>query len=40
MHRAIDRPGFGRIGKPWTVVHDNVRLPSLRRLYMTATPRL
>ncbi|MFF4918928.1 DEAD/DEAH box helicase [Streptomyces tendae] len=30
----------GRIGKPWAVVHDNARLPSLRRLYMTATPRL
>ncbi|MFE0645816.1 Helicase associated domain protein [Streptomyces sp. NPDC058877] len=30
----------GRIGKPWGVVHDNTRIPSLRRLYMTATPRL
>ncbi|MGA5207982.1 Helicase associated domain protein [Streptomyces variegatus] len=30
----------GRIGKPWAVVHDNMRIPSLRRLYMTATPRL
>ncbi|MFV0137896.1 Helicase associated domain protein [Streptomyces sp. HMX87] len=30
----------GRIGKPWAVVHDNRRIPSLRRLYMTATPRL
>lgn len=30
----------GRIGKPWAVVHDNTRIPSLRRLYMTATPRL
>ncbi|MFF5147822.1 Helicase associated domain protein [Streptomyces sp. NPDC013157] len=30
----------GRIGKPWAVVHDNLRIPSLRRLYMTATPRL
>ncbi len=30
----------GRIGRPWTVVHDNTRIPSLRRLYMTATPRL
>ncbi|MBQ0877546.1 DEAD/DEAH box helicase family protein [Streptomyces geysiriensis] len=30
----------GRIGKPWTVVHDNQKIPSLRRLYMTATPRL
>ncbi|MFE9453704.1 Helicase associated domain protein [Streptomyces sp. NPDC006739] len=30
----------GRIGKPWAVVHDNARVPSLRRLYMTATPRL
>ncbi|MFH9067637.1 Helicase associated domain protein [Streptomyces coeruleorubidus] len=30
----------GRIGKPWTVVHDNTRIPALRRLYMTATPRL
>ncbi|MET8948786.1 Helicase associated domain protein [Streptomyces sp. NPDC004542] len=30
----------GRIGKPWAVVHDNARIPSVRRLYMTATPRL
>ncbi|MFF5569138.1 DEAD/DEAH box helicase family protein, partial [Streptomyces sp. NPDC012829] len=30
----------GRIGRPWAVVHDNTRVPSLRRLYMTATPRL
>ncbi|OIJ92421.1 helicase [Streptomyces monashensis] len=30
----------GRIGKPWAVIHDNVRIPALRRLYMTATPRL
>ncbi|MGW7283597.1 Helicase associated domain protein [Streptomyces sp. NPDC054844] len=30
----------GRSAKPWAVVHDNQRIPSLRRLYMTATPRL
>ncbi|MYV56701.1 DEAD/DEAH box helicase [Streptomyces sp. SID3212] len=30
----------GRIGKPWAVVHDNQKIPSSRRLYMTATPRL
>ncbi|MFD8384940.1 Helicase associated domain protein [Streptomyces sp. NPDC059679] len=30
----------GLLGKPWAVVHDNQRIPSLRRLYMTATPRL
>ncbi|CAL9666491.1 hypothetical protein SUDANB15_07227 [Streptomyces sp. enrichment culture] len=30
----------GRIGRPWAVVHDNTGLPALRRLYMTATPRL
>ncbi|MEU6475237.1 Helicase associated domain protein [Streptomyces massasporeus] len=30
----------GRLGKPWAVIHDNQRIPSLRRLYMTATPRL
>jgi superfamily II DNA or RNA helicase len=30
----------GRIGKPWAVVHDNTCIPALRRLYMTATPRL
>ncbi|NKQ24563.1 DEAD/DEAH box helicase [Streptomyces galbus] len=30
----------GRIGKPWAVVHDNTRIPALRRLYTTATPRL
>ncbi|MFE1056866.1 hypothetical protein [Streptomyces rochei] len=30
----------GGIGKPWAVVHDNTRIPALRRLYMTATLRL
>ncbi|WTV48451.1 Helicase associated domain protein (plasmid) [Streptomyces sp. NBC_00040] len=30
----------GRIGKPWAVIHDNTRIPALRRLYMTATPRM
>ncbi|MGW4393553.1 Helicase associated domain protein [Streptomyces sp. NPDC004685] len=27
-------------GKPWAAVHDDARVPALRRLYMTATPRL
>lgn len=30
----------GRIGKPWAVVHDNTRVPAVRRLYLTATPRV
>ncbi|MEW2521503.1 DEAD/DEAH box helicase [Actinacidiphila alni] len=30
----------GRGGKPWAAVHDNVRIPADRRLYMTATPRV
>ncbi|MEU9061737.1 Helicase associated domain protein [Streptomyces sp. NPDC048430] len=30
----------GRAAKPWAVVHDNTRIPSERRLYMTATPRV
>ncbi|MDJ0379929.1 DEAD/DEAH box helicase [Streptomyces sp. G-G2] len=30
----------GRLGKPWAVVHDNTRIPAVRRLYMTATPRI
>lgn len=30
----------GRIGKPWAVVHDNARIPAVRRMYMTATPRV
>nr|WP_149830673.1 DEAD/DEAH box helicase [Streptomyces tailanensis] len=30
----------GRLGRPWAVVHNNQKIPSLRRLYMTATPRL
>ncbi|AJF70515.1 helicase (plasmid) [Streptomyces vietnamensis] len=30
----------GRTGKPWAVVHDNIRIPAERRLYMTATPRV
>ncbi|MEB8342558.1 DEAD/DEAH box helicase [Streptomyces endophyticus] len=27
-------------GKPWAAVHDDTQVPALRRLYMTATPRL
>lgn len=34
-----DRTGTGG-GKALAVVHDNSRIPALRRLYMTATPRL
>lgn len=30
----------GRVDKVWTDVHSNVRLPSARRVYMTATPRV
>ncbi|WP_436986498.1 Helicase associated domain protein [Streptomyces sp. enrichment culture] len=30
----------GALGKAWAGVHDNARVPALRRLYMTATPRL
>ncbi|MFF2573545.1 hypothetical protein [Streptomyces sp. NPDC058084] len=30
----------GDMGRPWAAIHDNTRIPSLRRLYMTATPRL
>ncbi|MEV6012288.1 Helicase associated domain protein [Streptomyces sp. NPDC051976] len=30
----------GALGKPWAAVHDDRRVPALRRLYMTATPRL
>ncbi|MFB7293362.1 DEAD/DEAH box helicase [Actinacidiphila glaucinigra] len=30
----------GRAGKPWAAIHDNVRIPADRRLYMTATPRV
>ncbi|MFJ4192079.1 Helicase associated domain protein [Kitasatospora sp. NPDC089509] len=30
----------GHAEKTWTVVHDNDRIPALRRLYMTATPRV
>ncbi|MFE1781659.1 Helicase associated domain protein [Streptomyces sp. NPDC059506] len=30
----------GAAGKPWAVVHDQQRVPAVRRLYMTATPRL
>lgn len=30
----------GALGKPWAAVHDNGRVPAVRRLYMTATPRL
>jgi superfamily II DNA or RNA helicase len=30
----------GPWGKPWAAVHDDAALPSDRRLYLTATPRL
>ncbi|MEU5491817.1 Helicase associated domain protein [Streptomyces sp. NPDC020196] len=30
----------GDLGKAWAAVHDQTRVPAVRRLYMTATPRL
>lgn len=30
----------GDAGKPWGAVHDQGRIPAVRRLYMTATPRV
>jgi superfamily II DNA or RNA helicase len=30
----------GRGSKPWAAIHDNVKIPADRRLYMTATPRV
>ncbi|MEU9568288.1 DEAD/DEAH box helicase family protein, partial [Streptomyces sp. NPDC048161] len=30
----------GELGKPWAVVHDQARIPAVRRLYMTATARI
>ncbi|MER7794694.1 Helicase associated domain protein [Streptomyces sp. NPDC097640] len=30
----------GDLGKAWAAVHDQGRIPAVRRLYMTATPRL
>lgn len=30
----------GSLGKAWAAVHDQEKLPSMRRLYMTATPRI
>ncbi|MDT0347731.1 DEAD/DEAH box helicase [Streptomyces litchfieldiae] len=30
----------GSLGKAWADVHDNTLLPALRRLYLTATPRI
>ncbi|MFE1782422.1 Helicase associated domain protein [Streptomyces sp. NPDC059506] len=30
----------GAAGKPWAAIHDQGRVPAVRRLYMTATPRL
>ncbi|OKJ52088.1 helicase [Streptomyces sp. CB02115] len=30
----------GSLGKAWAVVHDQERLPAMRRLYLTATPRI
>ncbi|MFI1585284.1 Helicase associated domain protein [Embleya sp. NPDC020630] len=34
-HRAA-----GHVDKSWTDIHDNTLVPALRRLYMTATPRI
>ncbi|MDF5756575.1 DEAD/DEAH box helicase [Spongiactinospora sp. TRM90649] len=34
-HRSV-----GRAAKPWAVIHDDDRIPSARRLYMTATPKV
>ncbi|CAH9420195.1 Putative helicase [Streptomyces globisporus] len=30
----------GELGRPWAVIHDNQRIPSDFRLYLTATPRI
>ncbi|GAA2540890.1 DEAD/DEAH box helicase [Streptomyces levis] len=30
----------GDLGRPWAAIHDNARIPSAYRLYMTATPRI
>ncbi|MFJ6493557.1 Helicase associated domain protein [Streptomyces californicus] len=30
----------GELGRPWAAIHDNQRIPSAFRLYLTATPRL
>ncbi|MGW2207468.1 Helicase associated domain protein [Streptomyces sp. NPDC001774] len=30
----------GDLGRPWAAIHDNARIPSDFRLYLTATPRI
>ncbi|WP_234433882.1 DEAD/DEAH box helicase [Streptomyces rimosus] len=30
----------GDLGRPWAAIHDNQRIPSLFRLYLTVTPRI
>jgi len=30
----------GDLGRPWTAIHDNQRIPADFRLYLTATPRI
>ncbi|MFF8919031.1 Helicase associated domain protein [Streptomyces sp. NPDC015032] len=30
----------GDLGRPWAAIHDNQRIPSSFRLYLTATPRI
>ncbi|WP_345128426.1 DEAD/DEAH box helicase family protein, partial [Streptomyces chiangmaiensis] len=30
----------GDLGRPWAAIHDNARIPSTFRLYLTATPRI
>ncbi|WAE70659.1 Helicase associated domain protein (plasmid) [Streptomyces cavourensis] len=30
----------GELGRPWAAIHNNARIPSAFRLYLTATPRI
>jgi hypothetical protein len=38
--RRYQHPGPLTQPRQWAVVHDNTRIPALRRRYLTATPRL
>jgi predicted helicase len=30
----------GKLGRPWAAIHADAAVPAVRRLYMTATPRI
>jgi predicted helicase len=39
-HRTAGVASVGEVDKVFSIVHDDLRIPAAKRLYMTATPRL